>query len=212
MKGVLQKYYVIRRVKMNRVESFAAVTQLETKKSPAETYQTFYELFGDRALMKKGWHMVLNRVLHFDQDDRRDVHVVLGRHSQSINPPMFHRRSSLGLPMHLIPYKADDFMAAVTDGQTISPLDVISVTGTYRNHINGIGEQYDPAYEKMQLKLRSGQGIGRAEFQCSTGNGVFDLHEYPTGWILSQQESERQKESILLPLVAQNIGHTAVAS
>jgi hypothetical protein len=195
---------------MNTVESFAAVTQLEAKKTPAETYQTFYELYGEESLSRKGphgWHVVLNRVLHFDQDDSRDVHVVVARDNSSINPPMRRRFNTLGLPMHLVPYAADDYLAASTDGHTITAYDMRQVMGVYSNHINGIDKQYDAAYEKLQLSLMTEQGKSSAEFQYASGEGVFDLQGYPTGWILSERESLNLK-----PAIFQGIGHTAVAS
>ena len=195
---------------MNTVESFAAVTQLEVKKTSAETYQTFYDLYGQEPLSKRGprgWHIVLNRVLHFDQDDRRDLHVLIARSNNSMNPPMIRRFDKLGLPAHLIPYATDDFMAASTDGQTITAYDMRQVTGIYGDYINGIDKQYDARYEKLQLTLASAEGQSTAEFQYASGEGVFDLHGYPTGWILSEQESLNLKSVVL-----QGIGHAAVAS
>lgn len=195
---------------MNTVESFAAITQLETKKSPAETYQTFYQLYGEESLDRKGrhgWHIVLNRVLHFDQDDRRDVHVLVARNNSSGNPPMLRRFNRLGLPAHLIPYPPDDFMVASTDGQDINAYETRQVMGVYRNHINGIDKPYDARYEKLQLTLTSQQGYSTGEFQYVSGNGVFDLQGHPTGWILSEAESSNLRTSVL-----QGIGHAAVAS
>lgn len=195
---------------MNTVESFAAVSQLEHKKSSAETYGTFYQLFGELALQRQGthgWHTVLSRVLHFDEDDSRDVHVVVARNNQSMNLPMVRQYDALGVPMHRVPYRTDDFVVASTDGQAITMYDVRSVTGVYRNHINGIDKQYDAQYEKIRLNLQSEQGGSYGEFQCSSGNGVFELQGYPAGWILSEAESLRMREITL-----QQLGHAAVAS
>lgn len=195
---------------MNTVESFAAVTQLETKKSPAETYKTFYDLYGEASLARKGiygWHIVLNRVLHFDQDDARDVHVLIARNNASSNPRMQRRYDYLGLPRHLIPYVSSDFMAVSTDGQVITAYDTRRVMGQYRGHINGIDKQYDIRYEKLQLTLESQQGTSAGEFQLASGDGVFDLQGCPTGWILSERESVNLRTAVL-----QGIGHAAVAS
>lgn len=195
---------------MSAVESYMSVTPLEAKKSSVETYQTFYDLYGEAAFQRRGpngWHMVLGRVLHFDHDDNRDIHVVVARDNQSINLPMRRRYSSLGLPMHEVPYRASDFMVASTDGQDIAVYGVRSVMGTYRNHINGVDKQYNPLYEKLQLRLESEQGAGRAEFQYVSGDGVFELYGKPTGWILSELESSRIQSSIL-----EGIGYTAIAS
>lgn len=195
---------------MNTVESFAAVTQLEAKKTSAETYQTFYDLYGEESLSKRGphgWHVILNRVLHFDQDDRRDIHVLIARNNNSMNPAMIRRFNTLGMPAHLIPYAANDFVAASTDGQIITAYDTRLVTGVYGNYINGIDKQYDAQYEKLQFTLGSAEGQSTAEFQYASGDGVFELHGYPTGWILSEQESLNLKSAVL-----QGIGHVAVAS
>lgn len=196
--------------KMHTPESFVPVTQLETKKSSAETYRTFYELYGEEPLRKQGthgWRHVLNRVLHFDQDDSRNVHVVVARSNQSINPPMLRRYDARKLPRHLIPYRPNDFMVAATDGQTITAYDVRNAVGIYENHINGIDKHYDPRYEKLRLSLTSEEGKSHAEFQYASGNGVFDLLGYPVGWILSEAESMR-----LQALVVRDIGHAAIAS
>ena len=195
---------------MNIVESHAAVTQLEAKKSPAETYQTFYDLYGEAALQRRGpsgWHVVLGRVLHFDLNDSGDVHVMVARSNESMNLPIRRRYSSLGLPMHEVPYRASDFMVASTDGQGIAVYGVRSVMGIYRNHINGVDKPYNPQYEKLQLRLESEQGASRAEFQYASGDGIFELHGYPAGWILSELESSRIQAGIL-----QGIGHAAIAS
>lgn len=197
---------------MKMVESLAAVTQLETKKSRAETYQTFYDLFGEQALARLRGHIVLSRVLHFDQDDRRDVHVIIGRHDQSMNLPIRRHYTELGLPAHRVPYRAEDFMAAATDGCKITSFEVQSVAGIYKNHLNGVDKQYNPEYETLCLRLVSAEGVSSGTFQYGSGNGVFDIQGHPTGWILSEPESLRIRQSVLSPGAIPDIGHVAVAS
>lgn len=193
-------------------ESLAHVSHLQSRKTNTETYQTFYQLYGEEHLRELGGHTVLNRVLHFDIDDRRDVHVVVARANNSVNLPARREYDRLGVPAHRLPYKAADFLVAVTNGITISEYEVKKAEGIYRANLDGVYHQYDPRYEQVHLDFSSEAGQGRALFRAFGGDGVFNLQNNPIGWILSQAESERMRAEVLSDSVVPGIGHTAVAS
>jgi hypothetical protein len=191
-------------------ESLAHVSHLQARKTNADTYRTFYELYGENRLQELGGHTVLGRVLHFDVEDTRDVHVVVARANNSINLPVMRNYDRLGIPAHRLRYRASDFLAAATDGVTIIEYGVQRVEGVYRAHLDGTYHQYDPRYEQVHLNLLSEAGPGRAFFRAAGGDGVFNLQNYPVGWILSQLESNRLREEILSSSVVSHLGHTAV--
>ena len=193
-------------------ESLTNVSHLQARKTNTETYQTFYQLYGENHLREMGGLTVLNRVLHFDIDDRRDVHIVVARAINSINLPARQQYDRLGIPAHRLPYRASDFLVAATDGTIITEYEVQKVEGTYRAKLDGVYHPYDPRYEQVHLDLVSEAGKSKVLFRAHSGDGVFNSQNYPLGWILSEAESLRLREEVLSKEIIPHLGHTAVAS
>lgn len=193
------------------------VHQLESRKSALETYETFYQLYGEDALQNYGFSTILNRVLHMDETEDRSTHFVIAKADVPKRQIREHY-DRLGVPAHFIPYKPNDIIVASTDGNLITEYDVVSAYGMYRAHLNDTDSKYDPHYETMELSLlpsmavRSINHVIRAEFNLGTGYGTVAMGERPCGWVLSDQESTRIRNIILTPALTQSVGHTAMAS
>lgn len=194
-------------------QAIVPVTQLQELRTDAETYETFYQLYGAMELQRNGFSTILNRVLHVDETEDRSVHFVVA-HANILQPPIRRQYDARGAPMHRISYNAEDIVVASTNGTSITEYDVVNAYGTYRAHLSPTDQQYNPVHERMELALASYafKSLVRATFNMATGDGIVELGQQPCGWILSSEESTRIKESVLARKVAGELGHTAIAS
>lgn len=193
------------------------VHHLESRKSALETYETFYQLYGQSELRQYGFSTILNRVLHEDETEDRSTHFVIAR-ADAPRRQIREHYDRHGVPVHYITYKPQDIIVASTDGDLITEYDVVSAYGVYRAHLNHTDSKYDPHNETMDLSLlpnfaaRSIHHVIKAEFNVATGHGTVAMGERQCGWVLSDQESKRIRDIILTPSLTQNVGHAAIAS
>lgn len=189
------------------------IHQLESRKSPFETYETFYRLYDQPALEKRGFSTILRRVLHIDETEDRSHHFVVA-HANTPMPPIRRRFGYLKSPNHYVPYNTRDILVASTNGESIIEYDIMNALGSYRAYINDTSHPYNPENERVELALLSGQSrkVISAEFNMATGNGMVHLDGQYCGWILSEVESTKIRELIVPPTVISQIGHTAIVS
>jgi hypothetical protein len=181
-------------------ETIASVTQLHELRTAAETYESFYQLYGLTELQRKGFSTILSRVLHIDETEDRSIHFVVAQ-AEVLQLPIRRRYNNLRVPMHYIPYNSSDILIASTNGNSITEYEVVDAEGTYREYLNCTDKQYNPVHETMKLAFTTNaiNRLIRAEFNVASGNGTVELGEQPCGWILSETESSRIRDIILTP-------------
>lgn len=189
------------------------VHRLETRKSAEETYETFYRLYDQSALLKRGFSIILQRVIHIDETEDRSSHFVVA-HAHTPMLPIRRQFDRNHNPAHYIPYNSGDLIVASTNGQAITEYDVLNAHGTYRAYLNNTTHGYNPIHEKVEMTLQSdlAENIVTTEFNMATGDGVIHLDGQYQGWILSKRESARIKEDMLYPELIDEYNETVVNS
>lgn len=164
-------------------ESLASVSHLQERKTRAETYQSFHELYGAEELAKRGATILLNRVLYIDEMYDRSIHVVVAQRDipgARILPMLPQRRGIL------VRYSHAEMLVATTNGETIDDYTVSSVHGV-RASMNS--RAY---YEQLHLKFTPTRGgcEGSAEFMLGSGDGSFKFGANVVGRVLCREESD----------------------
>jgi hypothetical protein len=189
------------------------VHQIESRKSALDTYETFYRLYDNAALQKRGFRAILNRVLHIDETEDRSHHFVVA-HAEVPLLPIRRKYDHKGVPVHHVPYNPGNIMVASTDGESITEYSVLNAHGTYRAHLNGTTHGYDPIHEKLELSLQAdvSKKLITAGFNMATGDGTVHIEGQYCGWILSEPESARIREFLIPRPVISELGHAAIVS
>jgi hypothetical protein len=194
-------------------QEIAPVTQLQELKTNAETYEAFYRLYEESELLRKGFSVILNRVLHIDETKDRSNHLIVAQ----ANVPMLPIRRQYGrghAPMHYVPYSPGDMIVATTNGESITEYQTLNLHGTYRAHLNGVDQQYDPVYETVDMTLFSDitQELTLAQFNMGTGSGIVRLGGLSCGWILDDAVSAKIRQEILSPAAIEQSSGEVIAS
>ena len=193
-----------------------AVHQLESRMSAVETYQAFYNLYGQAELLDTNGRLsseilLADRALYCDESNDASTHLIVRQYNDAVVHPG-RRRFLDGQPEHFFPYDSDSFVVVTTDGDTIDRWVVRSAYGIHPGRLDTVLNPYYANRETLYFQLSSpdGQTQRSLQFNRETGSGTMTLPSGNMGWILSEFDTLRQLDRIREQ--APSIGHIATAS
>jgi hypothetical protein len=195
----------------------AEVHGLEARRTTAEVYAAFYNLYAEAYQDGDGVSSSLlmsPRIIHVDETGDRSQHIVVRqKDSDGLVRPMSRVFYSKTYQLN-VPYWPEHFIVATTDGETINQWTVETAHGIYEGRIVQPLHPYDPENETIRLELVKDGVRNKLTFNAATGLGRFGMGNQNAGWILSDVESAHERHRIVPPTEEQvaRVGHLAIVS